>query len=330
MSRVFSPAQDLGPNNRLQCFVCKIVLGFELQMVRRRSVSLLRKELDNFSFLQVHPEVKKHFSNTGCMEYVERLQNGCHQSTVEAFAKTFDGNTACVGSLKIIVDEVAITATTSLPRSGQSRFKTTATKNLNFKAYLKEEFRNNAWKKSMSVSHLEDEWQDLFKGIQLYITSEGRYNKLMLYHFNLLDHFTGKTLLNLPFFLHKSLTKVCKKIRDEPLSMKNTFCHFGLIKLIILEELRQKGRTWQHFLFWEGFETQTQPTNEQRKAGKRQLTPQSSSRKRRILPGPPEDRISGVKSHRSKKKLEFETTTEQPTEKKTNILNLPYTDSKPE
>jgi hypothetical protein len=146
---VFSPVQDLGPNNRLQCFVCKIISGFELQMARRHIGSLLRKELDSLSFLQAHPEVKKHFSNVGCMEYVERLQNGCHQSTAEAFAKTFDGNTAYVGSLKIIVDEASITAATSLPRSGQSWFKMTATKNLNFRAYLKEEFRNNAWKKSM-------------------------------------------------------------------------------------------------------------------------------------------------------------------------------------
>jgi hypothetical protein len=178
----------------------------------------------------------------------------------------------------------------------------------------------------MPVSHLEDEWKDLFKGTQLYITSEGRYDMLMLYHFKLLDHFTRKTLLNLPFFFHKSLTKVCKKIRAEPLSMKNTLCNFGLIKLIILEELRQRGRTWQHFLFWEGFETQTQPMNEHKRAGKKQLTPQSSSRKRRTLPGPLEDRISGIKSHRLKKKLDFETTSEQPIEKKTNILNLPYTD----
>jgi hypothetical protein len=82
---------------------------------------------------------------------------------------------------------------------------------------LKQEFRHNAWKKSMPVSHLEDEWQDLFKGIQLYITLEGRYDKLMMYHFKLLDHFIGKTLLNLPFFLHKRLTKVCKKIRAQTL-----------------------------------------------------------------------------------------------------------------
>jgi hypothetical protein len=70
--------------------------------------------------------------------------------------------------------------------------------------------------------------------------------------------------------------------------------------------------------------------NEQKKAGKKQLTPQRSLRRRRALPGPPEDRISGIKSQREKKKLDFETTLEQPTVKKTNILNLPYTDSETE
>ena len=277
-------------------------------MARRCSGSLLKKELDSLSFLQTHPEVQKHFSDAGCIEFVERLQIGCHQSTAEAFAKSFDGNKARVGSLEIIVDEATIVAATGLPRTGQSWFKTTAPKNLDFKAYLKEEFRHNAWKKSMSVSYLEEEWQELFKGIQLYITSEGRYDKLMMYHFKLLDHFIGKNLLNLPFFLHKSLTKVCKKIRAQPSSMKNTLCHFGLIKLIILEELKRQERSWQHFLFWEGFETQTQPVDERGKGSKKQSSPQSSSRKRRTLPGPPEDRISGVKSRRSKKRLSFEAT----------------------
>jgi hypothetical protein len=127
-------------------------------MERKHSGSLLRKELDSLSFLQAHPEVQKHFSNAGCMGYAEKLQNGCHQTTVEVFAKSYDGNKACVGSLEIIVDEAAIATTTNLPRLGQSWFKMTATKNLNFRAYLKEEFRNVAWKKSMPVSHLEDEW----------------------------------------------------------------------------------------------------------------------------------------------------------------------------
>jgi hypothetical protein len=86
-------------------------------MVRRRSGSLLRRELDSLSFLQTHPEVQKHFSNARCIEFVGRLQNGCHQSTVEAFAKTFDGNKSHAGSLGIIVDEATIAAATSLPRT---------------------------------------------------------------------------------------------------------------------------------------------------------------------------------------------------------------------
>ena len=123
-------------------------------MERKRSGSLLRRELDSVSFLQAHPEVKKRFSDTGCMDYVEKLQNGCHQTTTETFAKSYDGNKACVGSLEMIVDEAAISTATGLPRTGQSQFKTTTTKNLNFRVYLKAEFRDITWKKSMPVSHL--------------------------------------------------------------------------------------------------------------------------------------------------------------------------------
>jgi hypothetical protein len=87
-------------------------------MARKQSGSLLRKELDRLSFLQAHPEVQKRFLNVGCMGYVEKLQNGCHQTTTEVFVKSYDVNKACVGSLEIIVDEATITTTTSLPRSG--------------------------------------------------------------------------------------------------------------------------------------------------------------------------------------------------------------------
>ena len=43
------------------------------RMVRKHSGALLKRELDNLSFLQSHPEVHKHFSNAGCIEFVERL-----------------------------------------------------------------------------------------------------------------------------------------------------------------------------------------------------------------------------------------------------------------
>jgi hypothetical protein len=89
-------------------------------MARKQSGLLLRKELDSLSFLQSHPDVQKHFSDAGCMSYVERLQSGCHQTTAEVFAKSYDGKRANIGSLEMIVDEAAIATATGLPRMGQS------------------------------------------------------------------------------------------------------------------------------------------------------------------------------------------------------------------
>jgi hypothetical protein len=96
-------------------------------MEKKQGGRLLRKELDNLSFLQSYPEVQKHFSDAGCMTYVERLQEGYHQAIAEVFAKSYDGKKAAVGSLELIADEAAIASTTSLPRTGQIWFKTTVT-----------------------------------------------------------------------------------------------------------------------------------------------------------------------------------------------------------
>jgi hypothetical protein len=89
---LLSTTQNLGSTDSYRGYNCSSFLS--CTMVRKRSGALLKRELDNLSFLQSHPEVQRHFANAGCMEFVERLQVGCHQDTAEAFAKTFDGNKA--------------------------------------------------------------------------------------------------------------------------------------------------------------------------------------------------------------------------------------------
>jgi hypothetical protein len=73
---------------------------------------------------------------------------------------------------------------------------------------------------------------------------------------------------------------------------------------------------------------------------KKKASPQNSARRRRAILVPSEDRVSGVKPHSLKRKLNFEQTTEMtiqqdsghPTQQSTgkNILNLPYSDSESE
>ena len=91
------------------------------------------------------------------------------------------------------MDETLIVEVTELPRTGDKWFNTTITKNVEFRSYLKPEHRNVVWKKSVPSTWLEERWQQLVKAILVYITCEGRYNTAMIYHFKLMNHFTGRS-----------------------------------------------------------------------------------------------------------------------------------------
>jgi hypothetical protein len=98
---------------------------------------------------------------------------------------------------------------------------------------------------------LGGEMKILLKIIQVYITCEGRYGRTMLYHFILLLHFTGKKPINMPYYLLKSLTKMASKVQAKPQKASNSLFHHGLIKLIVLEELSRRNKTWDYLFFGE-------------------------------------------------------------------------------
>ena len=77
------------------------------------------------------------------------------------------------------------------------------------------------------------------------------------YHFKLLLHFTGKISLDLPFYLFRSLGKMCEKVQLKKEACETSMFHHGLVKLIVLHELQKIGREWSAFLFMIGFKTET-------------------------------------------------------------------------
>jgi hypothetical protein len=87
-----------------------------------------------------------------------------------------------------------------------------------------------------------------------------------------MDHFTGKNLLNLPYYFHTSLTKMSHEVQAKPYKIKNTLFHFGLITLIVLEKLRRREKTWENFVFWGGFEMESNPGNNKKRTKKKSLT----------------------------------------------------------
>ena len=121
---------------------------------------------------------------------------------------TFDGAKTRVGTIEVQVDEAIVAAATEMPRIGERRFNSNTTKDIEFRSYLKPKSKCITLKKNIPRSYLEEKWQHFLKSIQVYITCEGRYGRVMFYHFKLMNHFTGRCPLNLPFYLHKSLTKI--------------------------------------------------------------------------------------------------------------------------
>ena len=108
---------------------------------------------------------------------------------------------------------------------------------MEFRSYLKPEHRDVVWKKSVPSTWLEERWQQLLKAILVYITCESRYNREIIYHFKLMNHFIGIIPLKLPFYLHKSLTKMAHNVKARPTKIAGRLSHHGLIQLIVQEFL---------------------------------------------------------------------------------------------
>jgi hypothetical protein len=181
------------------------------------------------------------------------------------------------------------------------------------------------------MSFLEPKWKALLKAIFLYITCEGRYNRVMSYHFKLLNHFTGKSPINLPFYLHKSLTKRAKQVKVKPTKVVSRLSHQGLITLIVKESLKKKQVDWNYFLFWNEFQTNFQQDEKGKKSvANKSITPKSSQRKRKTISPPREKpKSSFAKRKRTKRKLQFGKEGEKTEDlvEGDNPLNLPYNDS---
>jgi hypothetical protein len=64
-----------------------------------------------------------------------------------------------------------------------------------------------------------------------------------------LAHFQFGKPLNFPFFFSKSLEKMSSQVRKNVNNPYHNLFHHGLIKLLVISELRKQDRTWDDFLY---------------------------------------------------------------------------------
>jgi hypothetical protein len=102
----------------------------------------------------------------------------------------------------------------------------------------------------MPIIALKYRWHDLLAIIKQFVTCEGRYGLVFLYHLRLLMSFIDFPL-NMLYFLLRSLYKMAKCFKREKAD-SNLFHQF-LIKIIIVHQLRLNGDCWDVFLLRNGF-----------------------------------------------------------------------------
>jgi hypothetical protein len=107
-----------------------------------------------------------------------------------------------------------------------------------------------SYDRGMPISMLKPRWHDLLIVVKQFVTCEGRYGLVFLYHLRLLMNFMGYPL-NMPFYFQRSLYKMAKRFKRE--KADSSLFHHGLIKLIVVHHLNLHDDSWQDFLSRNGF-----------------------------------------------------------------------------
>jgi hypothetical protein len=103
----------------------------------------------------------------------------------------------------------------------------------------------------MPISTLKTRWHDLLVIVKQFVTCEGRYGLVFLYHLWLLMNFMGYPL-NMPHYFLRSLYKMSKRFKLK--KVDSILFHHNLVRLIVIHHLNLHGDNWQAFLSRNGFD----------------------------------------------------------------------------
>ena len=126
-------------------------------------------------------------------------------------ALTFDGCRAKVGDIQLEINEEFINSTIGLPSSGQRWFKNSKVEEVPWPLLFVSR-KVTSCDRGMPISMLKPRWHDLLMLVKQFLTCEGRYGLVFLYHLRLLMIFIGYPL-NKPFYFHWSLYKMSKRYK---------------------------------------------------------------------------------------------------------------------
>ena len=258
----------------------------------------MRFKPEGASLLDAYPSCSQVFRVGGWHDYCSSL-SGHHPTVSRAFVERFDKEKVEFKTFMLQVTKDSIAEATGLSIDGEKWFKRTALKPSDFNYLLVSDHKNPDWRKGTPRVWVKQEFKDLLYLIQKYITCEGRFALIFIYHLRLLSHLVKDQRLSLPFYFLKILTKMASKCKGLGEIADTYFFHHGLIKMLITHELQKVARSWNQFLRLEGFEA---PINEPESLVMPRRTPSSRKDKDKVI-----DRILRSSASHDSKAKEWDT-----------------------
>jgi hypothetical protein len=114
--------------------------------------------------------------------------------------------------------------------------------------FLEPEHHKDNLSKGVLKNHMLEGFDKMLKIIQRYFTYEGKFNMIYKYDIRILLHFTGKDVMNLPFYLFKSIGKISDIVQAKSKAVHTCVFHYGLINMLVMYELSKRNMEWEEFI----------------------------------------------------------------------------------
>ena len=149
-----------------------------------------------------------------------------------------------IGDLKFRVTEASIAAATDFPEEGERWFKNKCLDEQAWRVILRNPGMDvTVFTRGIPIHALKEEWAGLLLIIKKFITCEGRFGTMYMYHTRLLMNFLEKQTLNLPYFLLLSLKKMSTTVQKNIGDIEPHLYHHGLVRILVEDQLKRNKDT---------------------------------------------------------------------------------------
>jgi hypothetical protein len=141
---------------------------------------VVRIELNGSQALLLFDNARKDLQDNGWLTFVQRFE-GFNLFVSQQFSLTFDGYRAKVGEIQLEINEEFISSTAGLAAMGQQWFKNSKVEEVQWPLFFLLR-KVTSCDRGMPISTLKPMWHDLLMVVKQFVTYEGRYGLVFLYH----------------------------------------------------------------------------------------------------------------------------------------------------